>query len=158
MNGTRTYTGAGAAYDLRYPDTWTVAEQSGTVAISPEQGTARVAGFLFEPVANPKVSPEQDLRDAIMPTGSTGTSIMATGPITPVMVAGEPGFRADVRISGPGTPAARGSATAASLMYVGSIVITSHKGVNYRIGLFARDGDTATLMQTEQILASLHFT
>lgn len=158
MNGTRTYTGAGAAYDLRYPDTWTVAQQSGTVAISPEQGTARVAGFLFEAVVNPKVSPEQDLRDAIMPTGSTGTSIMATGPITPVMVAGEPGFRADVRISGPGTPAARGSATAAGPMYVGSIVITSHKGVNYRIGLFARDGDTATLMQTEQILASLHFT
>ena len=143
---------------MRYPDAWTVAEQGGTVTISPEQGTPRVAGFLFQSVTNPKVSPEQDLRDAITPMSSGGTSIMGTGQIKPVMVAGEPGFRVDVRIAMSGTPTTPGSATATGPVYVGSIVTTSHKGVNYRIGLFARDGDTATLMQAEQVLASLHFT
>ena len=157
MSGTRNLTNQAAAYQLSYPSGWNVTTQGNTVSVSPETGATHIAGFLIETVRNPMLSPEDDLKDAIMPSGSGGTPYTATGKIAPVMVAGEPGFRVDVRVSLSGT-SSRGSATASGPVYAGSILTTSHKGVNYRIGLFARDGDTMTLMQTEQVLASLRFT
>lgn len=157
MNGMRTFTNLTAAYQLTYPAMWSITTQSSTVTISPETGSTRIAGFLIEAVRNPQISPEDDLKEAVMPSGSTMSAYTATSMIAPVTVAGEPGFRVDVRISLGGS-SSRGSATAAGVVYTGSIITTSHKGVNYRIGLFAHEGDMMTLMQAEQVLMSLRFT
>jgi len=159
MNGMRDFTNPVAAYQVRYPEAWTITASGESVNISPETGANRVIGFLIEPVRYSKLSAQDELRGLIMPPQGMTTAYMPTGTITPVMVGGEPGFRVDIRVTfGTATPAARGSATASGSLYTGSLLTASHKGVNYGIRFLARDGDKMTLDQAEAMLASLRFT
>jgi len=158
MNGMRDFTNPAAAYQVRYPEAWTVTASSESVTISPETGANRVVGFLVEPVRNSKLSAEDELRGLIMPSMGM-LAYVPTGTVTPVMVGGEPGFRVDIRISvNAATPTTRGSATAPPLIYTGSLLTTTHKGVNYGVRVLARDNDKMTHDQAEAMLASLHFT
>jgi len=160
MNGMRDFTNPAAAYQVRYPEAWTVTAASESVNISPETGANRVIGFLVEPMRNSKLSAEDELRGLIMPSMGM-IAYVPTGTITPVMVGGEPGFRVDIRISvSAATPTTRGSATASAsdAVFTGSLLTTTHKGVNYGVRLLARDGDKMTHDQAEAMLASLRFT
>lgn len=164
-SGTREYIAPNARFRLRYPEMWTAGPQgSTTVAFSPERGSDRIAGFLIEPVTNPVKNPEQDLRDILNDTSPSMPLSVVKEPF-PTVVDGAAGFRADIRVTLPAAtpnprtpPSGGGTPGAGPSMYMGSFLIVERNGMTYRVGVFARDGDAATLMQAEEVLASLRFT
>lgn len=162
-NGTREFVAPGPGFRLRYPGIWTAAPQgSTTLSFSPEMGSMRFAGLLIEPVPNPTKNAEQDLHENLT-MGSNDPRIDVTKQPYAVMIDGKPAFRADLKLSfnrSSGSTSARSTPTTTpmpALVYEGSLYTIEVKGVNYRIGVLSREGDTMTLMLAEQVLASLRF-
>jgi len=143
-------------FQLQYPATWSVAMQGkSTVTFSPENTSTRIAGFLIETVADTDLSPADDLRQALSGNNPTVTALSSVQEIT---VDNALGVSVAVTIPSP-TRETQGIAYVGRLLVVHGNQATppGMRGTNYRIGIFAREGDTATLAQPEQVFASLRF-
>lgn len=154
--GTRAFVSTAAGFTLRYPEAWNVATQgSRTTTFSPETGATRIAGFLIEVIPEPEKTPEEDLRDALHSSGPL--PIVTVVEPYPVQVAGIAALRAEVLLTTSDTTAARRGTPSPAIAYAGSLLVFEYRGVNYRIGVFAPEGDAGTLAQAEDVLATLHF-
>lgn len=155
---TVSYTSDTNTFQLQYPGAWSVAMQGrSTVTFSPEMTTtSRIAGFLIETVADTDVSPADDLQQALRSNTPTFTAL---SPVQEVAVDTASGVAVVVTITSP-TRDTQGVAYIGRLLDVrgNGAARPGMSGTNYRIGIFAREGDTVTLAQAEQVLASLRFT
>ncbi len=150
------YASDAGTFQLQYPGTWSVGMQGRTtVTFSPETTDTRIAGFLLETVADTDASPADDLQQALSDTMPAFTAI---SPVQEVTVDNAAGVAVIVAITSP-TPETQGVTYVGRLLVVRSpqAALAGMGFTNYRIGIFAREGDTATLAQAEQVLASLRF-
>lgn len=164
IGGTREFVSTAAGFALRYPEAWNVGTQgSRTTTFSPETGETRVAGFLIEVYPDLGKTPDEDLRDALA-MSTNPQFVVVTEPYA-VEIDGIPALRADVRFTFSDTATTDTAASGSRrdtppppVAYDGSLLVFEYRGVNYRIGIFARDGDPETRAQAEEVLATLRFT